>query len=286
VAFVGDPLPTIVQDAVILPAALICGFGDAGFFSSEVNNSIINAGVAGDGLASTVLLSSYLDDGTTPAGCTQGVNCALVSPHNAVFFDFEVACGRFVGACGAGGAGLCPDGTACTDDAECEEHGSGIIAPFLANAPGAVPIDRPSPTVFVPNGASVDVSLPYSGLALALQNLEGPVSIPSACIGGSCPADTCSPIVRGAVASPRVMYDSNCDKPAFGAGDCTPFLQFPDAAGVCAGRGISALPAPDCCDNSSDLFCSSAANITACCNSIGTDFPTATTAQFPQVWVN
>jgi hypothetical protein len=286
VAFAGSPVSTIVQDAVILPAALICGFGDAGFFSSEVNNSEILAGVENGGIGD-VLLSSYLDDGTTPGGCAQGVDCALVSPHNAVFFDFEVACGRFVGACGAGGAGLCPDGFACTDDVDCVEHGTGIIAPFLANAPGAVPSDRPSPTVFTPPVAgSIDVTLPYPGLAMQLQNLQGPVSIPVACIGGSCTQDTCSPVDRGGIASPRVMYDANCDKLQFANGDCTPFLQFPDVGDVCRGDGISGLPAPDCCDNSSDLFCRSQANIDACCASFAVDFPTATAAQFPSVPVN
>ena len=307
VAFAGSPAVILPQDAVVLPAALICSFIGAGFTEAIVDNSFAlatytNAIVAADGTASTQL-NSFLDDGTAGG--------APRSPHNPVVFDFGVACGDNCvgGVCTSDGTTTCSIPT-FTQDCPAIGTGPGIIAPTLAGSPDVlIPPDFTEQLVtLVPDadaaGRLVDIGLPYSGIALNLPAVGNP-PLAAGCVGGACGtapnlAPLCSPITRGTASSPRVMYDATCDKIAAGGGTCEPFFFFSTLGDVCKGAGIDAVadfnkPAqlPSCTEGicgllttPTDLFCTSPAAVTACCAQLNADFPDATAAQTPQLPVN
>jgi hypothetical protein len=298
VAFAGSPVDILPQDAVVLPSALICSFIGAGFTEAIVDNSFAVATYSNADITSTQL-SSFLDDGTAGG--------ALVSPHAPVVFDFGAACGDNCvgGVCTSDGSTTCSIPT-FTQDCPGIGTGPGIIAPTFAGSgsipPGPIPGQQ---VTLTPTAAgSVDIELPYSGIALNLPAVGNP-PLAAGCVGGACGTGTnlaplCSVIQRGTAASPRVMYDATCDKIAAGGGTCEPFFFFSTLGDVCKGAGIDAVadfnkPAqlPSCTDGicgllttPTDFFCTTPAAVTACCAQLNADFPDATAAQTPQLWVN
>jgi hypothetical protein len=285
-AVAGQPVDVVIEDSIVIAADLVCNFLGAGFTSSEVDNSFVANAISNADITSATL-DSFLVDGTA--------GNARVSPHEVVLFDFGTACGD---SC-VGGFCTSDGTTACTDAnfvRVCPDVGTGpgIEAPTFVRD-GATETIPPGPTPFAitPTAAgTVDFTIAYSGTALKLQNLSGSITIPTACLGGGCgDLDFCSELDRGAIASPRLMYDALCNKAQAEAGNCTPFLDFSTVADVCKGVGISGDDfvsgnIPACCDNTTDLFCTNAANVTSCCTAIGTDYPTATFAQQPQLPVS
>ena len=282
-AVAGQPVDVVIEDVLGIPAPLVCGFIGAGFTSVEVDNSFVTNAISNADITSAVL-DSFIDD-DTPGD-------ALVSPHNLVFLDFGVACGdNCVDS-------LCNDGvTACTASNftdVCPDVGTGpgiAVSTFRRDGDtGTIP-PGPTPFPITPSAAgTVDFVIEYAGTALHLQNLG---IFPMLCLGGGCGAgnDFCAAIDRGGIASPRIMYDAICNKAQAEAGDCEPFEGFAGEADVCKGSGISTDDfasgnIPACCDNSTDLFCTDAANIASCCTAISEDYPTATAAQQPQLPVN
>jgi hypothetical protein len=275
-AFAGQSVDVVVEDAIILPAPLVCNFLEADFTSSEVDNSVVGNAISNANITS-VTLNSFLVDGTA--------GNARVSPHEVVLFDFATACG-------------CTDPANPPDPDTCGT-GPGIVAPTFVRD-GASETIPPGPTPFpiTPTAAgTVDFTIPYADLALDLKNLTGSIVVPVVCVGGACGAlDICSEIDRGGIASPRIMYDATCNKAQAAAGDCIPFLVFTDVADVCKGVGVEFADAPDCCDTGDftgmdptrpiDVNCQNDANRASCCAALATDYPTATAAQQPRLPVS
>lgn len=305
VAFAGQPVDVLIEDAIVLPAALVCNFIGATFVSAEVDNSLVANAISNADITS-VTLDSFLDDGTNPASCGGASTCE-VSPHEIVLFDFGTACGDncVANVCTSDGTTACTVPT-FTDVCPGVGTGPGIIARTFRRD-GASETIPPGPTPFpiTPTAAgTVDFTIDYSGTALDLKNLsvEGAVAIPVACLGGACAFDQCAAIDRGSIASPRIMYDATCNKAQAEAGTCTAFLDFSTVADVCKGGGIDAADfasgnIPACCDNTlpcvdpcanlpTDLFCQTDPNVASCCAAIATDYPSPTPAQQPQLPVN
>ena len=285
-AVAGQPVDVVIEDAMVIPAPLVCSFIGAGFTSAEVDNSFVANAISNANITSATL-DSFLVDGTA--------GTASVSPHEVVLFDFGTACGDDCvgGVCTSDGTTAC---TAANFTTVCPgvDTGPGIIAPTLVRD-GAAETIPPGPTPFpiTPTAAgTVDFTIVYSGTALQLKNLAGAGTIPVACLGGGCgAADFCKEIDRDGIASPRIMYDAVCNKAQAADGDCVPFFDFSNTADVCKGVGITGQDflsgnIPPCCDNTTDLFCVSPANKASCCTAIGTDYPTATPAQQPQLPVS
>jgi hypothetical protein len=305
VAFAGQGIGTIPQAAVVLPSALICSFIGAGFTEAIVDNSFAEYAPVNASLAS-IPLTSFLDDGTAGG--------APLSPHNQVVFDFGAACGdNCVGdICTSDGTTACSIPT-FTQDCPGIGTGPGIIAPTFAGAPDVIiPPDFTEQVVGLAGLAqgTVDFALPYSGIALNLPAVGNP-PVAAGCVGGACGSGPnlsplCSPITRGALDSPRVMYDATCSKIQAGAGTCLPFNFFSTLGDVCKGAGIDGvadfgveenLPActldPDTGDpicgrptTPGDFFCTSATAVQQCCDQLAADFPNSNAAVLPQMPVN
>jgi hypothetical protein len=251
---------------------------EANFTSTDVDNSIVLNAVSNANIPDATL-NDFLVDGSA--------GNARVSPHDVVSFDFATACG-------------CPDPTNPPDPDTCGT-GPGIVAPAFVRD-GASETIPPGPTPFpiTPTAAgTVNFTVEYSGLALQLKNLMGPIIVNFLCVGGGCPeptpGDVCEEIKRGAIDSPRIMYDATCNKAQATAGDCTPFVVFTDVADVCKAEGVDFADAPDCCDQdisggvpgpNFDPNCTSVANQAACCAALATDYPTAAVAQQPRLPVS
>jgi hypothetical protein len=207
IAFSDTPLPVLVTDAFVLPASLVCGFIDAAFTESSVENSILANAISNADLTS-LIVNDFLDDGTNPASCG-GASPCLVSPHATVTFLFSDACGD---AC-TGAPGACTsDGSACnaTEDCPDAETGPGIQVPFFFRTtdPESVP-PGPSPFLITPNGGAgslTDLQVNFSGTAIELVDLTGPITT-DACIGGACAVSICSPFIYNGVCN----TDSTCD---------------------------------------------------------------------------
>lgn len=293
-AFAGQAVDVTVEDAIVLPADLVCGFIGAGFQTATVANSQIEATYTNADLTSSTL-TSFLDDGSAGGG--------LVSPHLDTVFQFGEACGDNCVD------GLCKDGvTACalstfTQDCPDAGTGPGVAVPFLANGPGSIPPGT-DPVALTPTAAgTVDIGLPYSGIALNLPDVGG---IASGCAGGACSgADLCMVIDRSfgtdpSLPSPRVMYDATCNKEEFDGESCEPFGFFATLGDIVKGVGIDAVAdfnnpeqLPACTEGicgllttPTDFFCTSDAAKQACSTQLATDFPTATAAQLPKLPVS
>jgi hypothetical protein len=298
IAFAGVPVDVVIEDRMtILPAPLVCSFIAAGFASAQVANSFVGNAISNANIPSATL-NSFLVDGSA--------GNARVSPHESIQFDFGFACGDncLNDVCTSDGTTAC---TVPTFENDCPGAGTGpgIVAPTFVRD-GAAQTIPPGPTPFpiTPTAAgTVDFTIDYSGTALELEDLLGQLTIPVACLGGGCAIDSCAPIDRDGIASPRIMYDAICNKAQAAAGNCTPFEDFSNTADVCKEKpgGIEPADLPDnvppCCDNSlpcvapcanlpSDLFCVTQPNVDSCCAAIGTDYPTATAAQQPQLPVS